>query len=81
MDSMSGMGGEAGGGVLNASGVDFSNQTQAMTFLAAILDDSVLQVTGNTHVRYFWYGIVAFIGVASIAHWTWKVTREMRYGS
>jgi ferric-chelate reductase len=67
------------GGGLNASGVDFSNQTQAMSFLAAMLDDSVLQVDGNTYARAFWYGIAVFIGVAGISNTAWRATLAMRH--
>lgn len=77
---MSGMGAGAGGGGLNASGVDFSNQTQAMSFLAAMLDDSVLQVEGNMYARNFWYGIVVIIGVAGISNAVWRTTLNMRHG-
>ena len=75
MDSMSGMG---GGGSLNASGVDFSNQTQAMAFLAAILDDSVFSADGNTYARSFWYGVVVVIGLAGMANALSRATQHMR---
>jgi ferric-chelate reductase len=74
--SMSGMGGPA---PLNASGVDFSNATQAMDFLDAMLDDSVFQVDGNTYARYFWYGVVVFIALAAISDVIWRATLMMRY--
>jgi ferric-chelate reductase len=72
---MSGMG---GGGSLNASGVDFSNRTQAMAFLAAMLDDSVFQVDGNTYARSFWYGVVVVIGLAGMANAISRATLHMR---
>jgi ferric-chelate reductase len=76
--SMAGMGGD-GSAPLNASGVDFSNQTQAMDFLGAMLDDSVFQVDGNAYARNFWYGMVVFIGLAGISNATWRVTLKMRH--
>ena len=78
-DSMPGMGGGDGSAPLNASGVDFSNETQAMDFLGAILDDAVFQIDGNTYARYFWYGMVVFIGLAGISNAMWRATLQMRY--
>jgi hypothetical protein len=78
--SMPGMGGN-GPAPLNASGVDFSNETQAMHFLGAMLDDSVLQVYGNAHARAFWYGVVVFLGTAGISNAIWRVTLKMRHVS
>lgn len=76
--SMTGMGGD-GLAPLNASGVDFSNETQAMDFLGAMLDDSVLQIYGNAYARDFWYGVVVFLGVAGISNAIWRVTLKMRH--
>ncbi|KIW13787.1 hypothetical protein PV08_08978 [Exophiala spinifera] len=57
---------------LNDSGVDFSNETQAFDFLGDILDDTYLQVVSNQYARYFWYGVVTVIGLATIFNWsTW----------
>lgn len=53
---------------LNTTGVDFSNDTQAMDFLGQILDDSDLQLSGNAFARYFWYGVIVFIGIAAITN-------------
>ena len=64
--------------VLNATGVDFKNQTQALDFLAEMLDDTVFQVVGNQYARYFWYAIVACIGVASACNLASKATLRMR---
>jgi ferric-chelate reductase len=75
--SMSGMGG-VGLAPLNASGVDFSNETQAMDFLGAMLDDSILQVDGNMYARNFWYGMVVVIGVAGISNAIWRTALNMR---
>ncbi|OJJ46062.1 hypothetical protein ASPZODRAFT_2049685 [Penicilliopsis zonata CBS 506.65] len=55
-------------GPLTDSGVDFSNYTQRLDFLADILDDTQLQVQGNAAARRFWYGIVAVIGVATLCN-------------
>ena len=77
---MSGMGdGGGGSGPLNATGVDFSNQTQAMDFLGAMLDDSLFQIDGNTYARYFWYGIVVFIALAAVSNAISTATLKMRY--
>jgi len=57
---------------LNDSGIDFSNETQALAFLGDILSDSYLQVVGNQYARFFWYGVVTVIGLATIFNWfTW----------
>lgn len=50
---------------LSPAGVDFSNETQANDFLGSLLDDTTLQVKGNAYARYFWYGVVVVIGIAS----------------
>jgi ferric-chelate reductase len=75
--SMSSMGG-GGPAPLNASGVDFSNETQAMNFLGAMLDDSILQVYGNMYARNFWYGMGVVIGVVGISNAIWRTTLNMR---
>ena len=64
---------------LNATGVDFSNDTQAMDFLGEILDDSDLQISGNAFARYFWYGVVLVIGIAAIFNIIQKTTLQLRY--
>lgn len=66
MDTGMDMGGSAGSGPLTAAGVDFSNETQAFNFLQEILDDSVLGVQGSQYARYFWYGVVVFVGIVAI---------------
>ena len=53
---------------LNDSDIDFSNETQAFNFLQDILDDSYLQIIGNRYARYFWYGIVVLISIATICN-------------
>ncbi|KAF6237794.1 hypothetical protein HO173_003995 [Letharia columbiana] len=58
--------GDDSSSALNSSGVDFSNDTQAMDFLGEILDDSDLQISGNAFARHFWYGVVIVIGIAAI---------------
>jgi ferric-chelate reductase len=50
---------------LNDSGVDFSNETQAFNFLQDVLDDSYFQIVSVQYTRYFWYGIVVMIGIAT----------------
>jgi ferric-chelate reductase len=76
-DSMP-MGGGSSSGPLNASGVDFSNSTQAANFLGEILDDTVFQVDGNVHARYFWYGVSAVIGVCGFFNLAQKGTSILR---
>ena len=64
---------------LNASAVDFANDTQAMDFLAEILDDSDLQISGNAFARYFWYGVVTVIAIATLCNVVQKTTLRLRY--
>jgi ferric-chelate reductase len=64
---------------LYATGYDLSNETQAMTFLSMMLDDHILQVWGNDYARYFWYGIVTVIGLASIYNLLWRANLKLRY--
>lgn len=74
-----GMGSGAGSSAsLNASGVNFSNETQAFDFLQEILDDSVFGVVGNQYARYFWYGIAVVVGVTTIGNIINMVTLQMR---
>jgi hypothetical protein len=61
-------GGSSSSSPLNATGVDFSNETQAFNFLQEILDDSTLGGIGNQYARYFWYGVVVVIGIASLCN-------------
>ena len=44
---------------------DLHNETQAMDFLAQLLDDSALQYIARDFSRYFWYGIAAIIAIFS----------------
>lgn len=64
--------------VLNASGLDFSNNSQAMEFLGQVLDDSDLQISGNAFARYFWYGILLVIAIAAILNIVQKLTLRLR---
>jgi ferric-chelate reductase len=80
MDSMmDGMGGASTDGPLNASGIDFTNATQAATFLGEILDDSVFQVEANMYARHFWYGVCVVIGIFTFFNVVQKATEQMRY--
>ncbi|CAK3759633.1 Ferric cupric reductase transmembrane component 7 [Lecanosticta acicola] len=64
---MSGMDmGGASSAPLSPDGVDFSNTTQAAEFLDQLLDDDELKVIGNNYAKYFWYGVVAAVGVAAV---------------
>lgn len=64
---------------LNPSGVDFSNDTQAMEFLGQILDDGDLQISGNAFAENFWCGIVVVIAIAAIFNFIQTVTLRLRY--
>ena len=64
---------------LNASAVNFANDTQAMDFLGEILDDSDLQISGNAFARYFWYGVVTVIAITAICNMIQKTTLRSRY--
>ena len=63
---------------LNSSGIDFGNETQAMDFLGEILDDTELQIDGNTFARYFWYGVVVVIGIAAVCNIIQRSTLQVR---
>jgi ferric-chelate reductase len=63
---------------LNDTGVDFSNFTQAYNFQQEILNDSILQVIANSYARYFWYGIVVVIGIATVFNIGRKFHLRMR---
>lgn len=63
---------------LNDSGVDFSNFTQAYNFQQEILDDTILQVIANSYARYFWYGVVVLIGLATIFNIFTKILLQIR---
>jgi ferric-chelate reductase len=79
MTMMMGMGGDSSDSPLNASGVDFSNSTQAANFLGEIFDDTVFQVDGNMYARTFWYGVCAVIGTSAFFNIVQKITFRMRY--
>lgn len=80
MDSMmSGdMSSDDSSGPLTTQGVDLFNATQAGDFLDDLLDDSTLQVTSNAYARYFWYGVVVVIGIATIVNVFQKVALSVR---
>lgn len=66
MDMGMGMGGGDGDtGILTTKGVDFSNETQAVEFLEALLNDDELKIIGSACARYFWYGIAVVVAVAT----------------
>ena len=81
MDMDMGSSGDMGFVPLDASGLDFSNDTQAADFLEDLLDDTYLQVVSNQYARYFWYGIVVFVGVVAIWNLMWKVILRTRYAT
>lgn len=72
-------GGSAMGTALNATGVDFSNSTQAEDFLDEILDDSQYMVDANAYARAFWYGVVVVIAICAISNAISKTTMRMRF--
>ena len=78
--SMAGMADDSAS-ALNATGVDFANDTQAMDFLGEILDDTDLQISGNAFARYFWYGIVMVIGIAAMFNIIQTIILHLRYRS
>ncbi|KAL1896562.1 ferric-chelate reductase Frp1 [Sporothrix stenoceras] len=63
---------------LNASGVDFSNATQAFNFLQDILDDSTLQIDGNHAATHFWYGVVVAVGLTAVCNFVSAVGQRQR---
>jgi ferric-chelate reductase len=72
------MGADSISAPLNDTGVDFSNGTQAFSFLQEMLDDSDFQITSNAFARYFWYGVVIVIGIAAVANIVQMTTLKMR---
>lgn len=71
--------GDSDSGPLTSVGVDFSNETQAVDFLGEILDDTIFQGTGNAYARYFWYGVVVVIAIATICNVTETATLRIRF--
>ncbi|RDW88838.1 ferric reductase-like protein like transmembrane component [Coleophoma cylindrospora] len=72
------MGGAPSDSPLNSSGVDFSNDTQASTFLGEVLDDTVFQVDANMYARNFWYGACAIIGITAVFNITQRLILSQR---
>ncbi len=72
------MGGAPTDSPLNASGIDFSNSTQAAMFLGEILDDTQFQIDGNMYARNFWYGVCAVIGTCAFFNVAQKITFRLR---
>ena len=66
---------------LNDTGVDFSNETQALNFLGEILDDTFLQIDGNNAATNFWYGIAVVLGLAALCNIVWTTTLWSRYAA
>ena len=64
--------------MLSPAGVNFHDVTEASNFLSDLLDDSVFQLDGNARASYFWYGIVALIGVTGIWNLCWQVDLGLR---
>lgn len=59
-------GGDSSDGPLNDTGIDFTNITDATTFLGEILDDTDFQIDGNMYASNFWYGVCGVIAVCAI---------------
>lgn len=78
MNGMSDAPGSSSLAPLNATGVDFGNATQAMDFLSAMLDDSILQYDGKAYSQYFWYGIVTVIGLATLYNILYQFSHRLR---
>ncbi|CAK7224397.1 ferric-chelate reductase Frp1 [Sporothrix curviconia] len=76
---MDGMGsGDDSSMPLNATGVDFSNATQAFNFLQDILDDTTLQIDGSNAAKRFWYGVAAVVGLAAVCNFVSAVSLKLR---
>ncbi|TKA80772.1 hypothetical protein B0A49_00509 [Cryomyces minteri] len=73
MPSMNGMG-MTGMGIpginlsapLSTDGLDMTNGTIQAAYLAAVLDDTELQIVGNRFAENFWYGIAVVIFIATL---------------
>ena len=74
-------GGDMSSAPLNDTGVDFSNETQALNFLGEILDDTFLQIDGNNAATNFWYGIAVVLGLAALCNIVWTTTLCSRYSA
>ncbi|EME83283.1 uncharacterized protein MYCFIDRAFT_203575 [Pseudocercospora fijiensis CIRAD86] len=80
MDMEMEMGGSSSSSMtpLSADGVDFSNGTQAMDFLSDLLDDTYLKIDGANYAKYFWYGIVVVVGIATLFNFARWLTLHQR---
>ncbi|OKL63183.1 hypothetical protein UA08_01378 [Talaromyces atroroseus] len=67
-----------GGGWLSASGVDFSNKTQAAAFLHDLKHQMFLPIQGAAYARYFWYGIIVVVVVTAIFNRLWELILRNR---
>ncbi|TKA64962.1 hypothetical protein B0A55_09905 [Friedmanniomyces simplex] len=74
MDMATAMPMPAGSGLMlvDPNQFDLSNATQAAEFLGEMLDDRILQHDAQRFSRYFWYGMVAFIGVVAAYNLLWR---------
>jgi ferric-chelate reductase len=64
---------------LYPTGYNLSDAAQAMAFLSQILDDGILQISGEEYARNFWYGVVVVIGLAAIVNLIWRLKLKLRY--
>ena len=65
-------------GSLSSMGLDLSNDTIAMDFLMALLDDSAFQTLDIAVSQAFWYGIVIVVGIACLVNILCKLKYRAR---
>ena len=64
---------------LSPDGYDLTNNTQASNFLGALLDDTVLQGTGNDLAVWFWIAIAIAVVVFAMSRGAQWLILDMRY--
>ena len=69
---------EGAGLTVDPSQFDLHNETQAAEFLEQMLDDSILKYDAQKYSRYFWYGVLVFIGMVAAYNAVWKGTMILR---
>lgn len=53
-------------GNLSTIGLEMTGPDIQLDYLAAILNDACLQLWSRAYARYFWYGIVVFVGLFAV---------------
>lgn len=71
-------GGDSSDGPLDDTGIDFTNITDATTFLGEILDDTVFQIDGNMYASNFWYGVCGVIAICAFLNAYREVISALR---